>query len=178
MIGDKMAKSISQQITRELYSAYLYVGMSAYADGIGLKGVANWFFVQMQEEMVHAYKFYAYVNQQGGKVSLGGIDKPTQDFTSVKDAFKKTLEHERTVTANINQLMAQAKEEKDAATEILLQWYVTEQIEEEANPTEILQKLNLAGEGNGLFLIDAELAKRTFVVPAGVQVGYAPAAVA
>ena len=168
MISKKMMDSINGQINRELYSAYLYISMAAYATSIGLKGFANWLQVQVQEELFHARKMYDYVNQQGGRVILKAIEEPPSDFKSPKDLFEKTLEHERKVTAMINKLASQAKSENDHATEIFMQWFVTEQVEEEANPTEILQKLNLIGkDANGLFMVDAELALRVFVPPAG-----------
>lgn len=167
MLSKKMAKALAEQMNKEAYSGYLYLGMSSYAASIGLNGIANWFMVQFQEEISHAQKFYNYLGQQGERVMLETIDKPPQDFSSAADLFEKTLEHEQKVTKMINDLVALAREEKDNATEIFLQWYVTEQVEEEANAQELLQKVKLVGEGgNGLFMIDNELAKRTFVPPA------------
>ncbi|MFC1570275.1 ferritin [Candidatus Omnitrophota bacterium] len=163
MISDKMVKSINQQINRELYSAYLYMGMASYAAEAGLKGTANWFTIQVQEELSHAQKMYNYVMDQGGRVLLGAIEEPPQKFSSMKDLFEKTLEHERIVTSLINDLVDQAAGENDKATSIMLQWFVTEQVEEEANPTDILQKLKIVGnDGNGILLIDNELAQRVF----------------
>lgn len=167
MISEKMIKSLNHQVNRELYSAYLYVGMASYATDAGLKGTANWFTVQAQEEVTHAQKIYDYVLEQGGRVLLEAIEEPPQKFSSMTDLFEQTLAHEKQVTAMIHDLVAQAIEEKDRATEIMLQWFVTEQVEEEANPTEILQKLDLVGnDGNGLFMIDQELAQRVFTPPA------------
>ena len=130
MISDKMLKSLSHQINREIYSGYLYLGMAAYATEIGLNGVANWFTVQMREEFDHANRIYDYVVQQGGRVILEAIEQPPQDFSSITDLFEKTLAHEKQVTAMINDLVVQALEEKDKATDIMLQWFVTEQVEE------------------------------------------------
>jgi ferritin len=167
MLSDNMIKKLNYQMNREIYSGYLYVGMGAYAAELGASGVANWFNVQMQEEMSHAQKFYNYVNQQGGRVKLLAIEEPPQEFSSITDLFEKTLEHEKLVTSLINDLVVLAEKEKDKATETFLQWFVTEQVEEEANPTEILQKLKLAGgEGPGLFMIDNEVGTRIFTPPA------------
>ena len=159
-------KKTETGINREIYSAYLYLGMASYAISEGLSGITNWFNVQVQEELSHAQKMYDYVNQQGGRVMLLDIEQPPQDFSSVKELFEKTLTHEKMVTGLINKLEDIAKEEKDHATEIFLQWFVTEQIEEEANATDILQKMKLMGtDGNGLYMIDSELGKRVFTPP-------------
>jgi len=163
MLSEKMVNALNEQINKEIYSAYLYMSMSAYSTYIGLKGFANWFMVQYQEEMVHALKIYDYVNDQGAQVKLMAIEKPPTEFGSPIEMFEKTLEHEKFVTKSINELVDLAIKEKDHATQIFLQWFVTEQIEEEANDNEIIAKLKLVGkEGNGLFMIDKELAARVF----------------
>jgi len=167
MISKKMADALNLQINKELYSAYLYLAMSSHAQDIGLKGFANWFFIQVQEEMSHAQKIYNYVIEQNQKVILDEIKKPPADFKSPMDMFQKTLEHEQFVTKSINGLVALAREENDYATEIFLQWFVTEQIEEEGNDNEIIDKLRYIGDnGNGLLMLDKELGVRTFVAPA------------
>lgn len=167
MISKNMLKNINHQINRELYSAYLYMSMAAYAAEAGFSGAANWFEVQTKEEMTHAQKLYDYVNQQGGRVILEAIEAPPKDFKSIQAAFELTLEHEKIVTGLIHALVKIAKEENDAATEIFLQWFVTEQVEEEASASEILQRLKMVGtEGGGLFMIDRELGARTFTPPA------------
>ncbi|HNX68984.1 MAG TPA: ferritin [Candidatus Omnitrophota bacterium] len=161
MISEKMNKVISEQVNKELYSAYLYVGMAAYAASLSLNGIANWFKVQAGEEVSHATKFMNYVNEQGGKIALRAIDAPDQKFTSVAQLFEKTLAHEKEVTASINGLVSLAQKEGDNATEIFLQWFVTEQVEEEANPTEILQKLEIGGKsGSSILILDGILAGR------------------
>lgn len=167
MISKKMTDALNLQINKELYSAYLYLAMSSHAQDIGLKGFANWFFIQVQEEMSHAQKIYNYVIEQNQKVVLDEIKKPPADFKSPMDMFQKTLEHEQFVTKSINGLVALAREENDYATEIFLQWFVTEQIEEEGNDNEIIDKLKYIGDnGNGLLMLDKELGVRTFVAPA------------
>ncbi len=161
MISEKMVKAINEQITKELFSAYLYVGMAAYAASLSLNGIANWFKIQTREEVEHATKFMKYIVEQGGKIVLKAIDAPDQKFTSVAQLFEKTLAHEKVVTASINSLVTLAKKEDDTATEIFLQWFVTEQVEEEANPTEILQKLEIGGKsGSSLLILDGILAQR------------------
>ena len=161
MISEKINKAINEQINKELYSAYLYVGMAAYAASLSLNGIANWFKVQTGEEVQHATKLMNYITEQGGKIVLKAIDAPAQKFTSVAGLFETTLAHEKVVTASINGLVTLAKKEGDAATEIFLQWYVTEQVEEEANPTEILQKLEIGGKtGSSILILDGILGQR------------------
>jgi ferritin len=166
MISKEMAKALNEQINKEVYSAYLYQSMSAHSDFIGLKGFANWFSIQVQEELFHAKKFYHYILEQGEKIELASIDKPDNDFKSAKDMFERTLEHEKKVTASINTLAALAQKENDYATFAFLQWFISEQVEEEASANDILGQLNLAGEGSGLFMIDKDLAARVFNPPA------------
>ncbi|MCX5770418.1 MAG: ferritin [Candidatus Hydrogenedentes bacterium] len=169
MLNKKVQKAINDQITAELYSANLYLSMSAWFDSMNLKGFANWMRVQYQEETFHALKFYDYVLSRQGSVTLAGIDAPATVWKSPLNAFEETLKHEQHVTSLINNLAFLAQEEKDLATGILLQWYVTEQIEEEANAEGILQKLKLAGDDPGaLFMIDNELAARVYTPPAAV----------
>ena len=166
MLSDKISDVLNVQINREIYSAYLYLSMSAYSTYIGLKGFANWFMVQYQEEMAHAMKLYDYINDHGNHVRLMAIDEPLTVFESPLDMFEKTLAHEKKVTAYINELVDLAIEEKDHATNIFLQWFVTEQIEEEGNDNDIIARLKLIGEdGNGLLMLDKELAARMFTPP-------------
>jgi len=166
MLSEKMVDALNKQLSKEIYSAYLYLSMSAHSAFIGLKGFANWFMVQYREEMVHAMKIYDYISNQGGHVKLMAIAQPPTEFGTPLDMFEKTLEHEKFITKCINDLVNLAIEEKDHATNIFLQWYITEQIEEEANDNEIISKLELVGkEGNGLFMIDKELAARVFTPP-------------
>jgi len=167
MISKTMTKKINRQINREIYSGYFYLGMASYAKDSGLNGIANWFTVQMQEEFSHAQKLYDYVVQQGGRVMLETIEEPPQDFKSVTDLFHETLSHEKKVTKMINDLMKLAIKENDQATQIMLQWFVTEQVEEEANSMGMLQKLKLIGkDSSGLLMLDSELAQRVFTPPA------------
>jgi ferritin len=170
MLSRKMEAALNEQLNKEIYSAYLYMSMSAYSTHIGLKGFANWFMVQYQEEMVHAMKFYDYINDQGSQVKLMAIDAPPTEFTSPLDMFEKTLKHELFVTKRINDLVDLAINEKDHATNIFLQWFVTEQIEEEANDNDIIAKLKLVSKkGDALLMLDREVAARVFTPPAASQ---------
>jgi ferritin len=165
-----MVEALNRQGNREIYSAYLYLSMSSYSTFKGLKGFANWFMVQYQEEMVHAMKIYDYINDQGERVKLMAIEQPPTEFGSPLEMFEKTLKREKFVTKCINDLVNLAIEEKDHAAKIFLQWLVTEQIEEEANDNDIITKLRLVGkEGNRFFMIDKELATRVFVPPAASE---------
>ncbi|MCA1927146.1 MAG: ferritin [Calditerrivibrio sp.] len=171
MITKKMAKALNEQIKNEIFSSYLYLSMSAWSSTQGLKGFANWFYIQSKEEMVHAIKFYHYVLDQGEPVELHEIPKPEKDFKNPVKVFEEVLKHEQFITKSIYGLVDLALEEKDHATNAFLQWFVTEQVEEEANVNSILDQLKLTkSDGNGIFMIDKELATRTFVLPAGVTI--------
>lgn len=170
MVSRKMTKSINNQINAELYSAYLYMAMAAYASFKGLKGAANWFTVQAKEEMIHAQKFYDYLISQGSQIVLAAIDQPPTQFRSLEDLFRQTLSHEQKVTGLINGLARLARDENDNATGIFLQWFVTEQIEEEESARDIVDKVKLIGnDGPALLMLDKELAARIFTPPAVPQ---------
>ncbi len=161
MLTKKMHEALNRQVNREMYSAYLYLSMAAFSEHVGLKGFAHWFEAQAREEMEHAMRFYRYLLDQGAKITLETIEKPPADFASALDMFEKTLEHEKAVTKMITDLTELAMAEKDHATQVFLQWFVTEQVEEEAHATEILGKIKFVGDHpNGLFMIDRELAAR------------------
>ncbi len=172
MLGKKMEAALNEQINREMYSAYLYMAMSADAASKGLKGFANWFMVQYHEEMLHAMKMYEYVGRQGGKVQLKVIAEPPAIFESAMDMFAKTLKHEQFITQCINDLLNLAVSEKDHASQIFLQWYSTEQVEEEENDNDIIAQLKLIGsDTSGLFMLDKELAARMLTVPSDFSKG-------
>lgn len=161
MINKRLQDALNYQINREIYSAYFYLGMAAYAFSIGLGGFANWFGVQFKEELTHAEKIFDYLIQRNGKVTLRAIEEPPQDFTSGVDLFKRTLEHEKRVTKMIIDLVDLAKSENDRKTEGFLQWFIKEQAGEEEAPAKILQKIELAGnDRESLLKIDKELTKR------------------
>ncbi len=164
MISAAMEKLLNDQIQKEFYSAYFYLSMKAWFAEQNLDGFANFFDVQMKEERDHALKFYDYAIHVGGKVSLQAIDAPPVDFSTPLDLFRLNLSHEQFVTASIYNLVNLAIEEKDHKTNSFLQWFVTEQAEEEATAESNIRKLQLIGDNaQGLFMLDAELAKRVYV---------------
>ncbi len=166
MLNEKMEKAFNDQINKELYSEYLYLSMQAYFERLNLKGFVNWFTVQVQEEHAHAMGMFNYVHERGGKVELDAIDKPETDWDSPLACFEQVLEHEEYVTSRINALMDVADEVKDRAALSFLDWYLKEQVEEEANVGGVLATLRLIGnDANALLLLDKELATRTFVAP-------------
>jgi ferritin len=166
MLTGKVEEALNEQINREMYSAYLYMAMSAECTHRGLRGFANWFMVQYHEEMLHAMKLYEYINLQGGHVLLKALKQPPAEFESPLDMFLQTLEHEQFITRSINELMDTAIAEKDHATRIFLQWYVTEQVEEESNDNEIIAQLKIIRDDpQGLMMLDRELAARMTTVP-------------
>jgi ferritin len=172
MISNKMVDAVNGQINKEMYSAYLYMSMSAYADGEGLKGFATYFMVQYHEEMVHAMKFFEYLARQGNKITLGALDKPPVEFGTMLQMFQQTLEHERFITRSINELIDLAMSEKDYASKAFLDWYVTEQVEEEKNAVENIQKLKMIGDNSSaLYLLDKELGARMLTVPSNFALG-------
>jgi ferritin len=153
------------------------MSMASYCTSKGLKGFANLFMVQFHEEMFHAMKFYEYINLQGGRALLKAISQPPSSFESPLDMFNKTLEHEQFITKSINELMELAIAKKDHATQIILQWYVTEQVEEESNDNEILSQLRLIKDDpQGIMLLDRELAGRMTTVPTEFSKGIQAAA--
>jgi ferritin len=172
MLSDKMIDALNEHMNKEMYSAYLYMSMSAYSDSIGLKGFANWFMVQYHEEMFHAMKVFEYIQAQGGTIKLQQIDEPPSAWESPLDLFEKTLAHEQMVTGRINDLMDLAIEKKDHATRIFLQWYVTEQVEEEENDNEIIDQLKIIKDNpQGLLMLDRELGARKATVPLDYALG-------
>jgi ferritin len=162
-----MQNALNDQLVAELYSAYLYLSMAAYFEASDLPGFANWMRIQAQEEATHGMKFFAYVNERGGRVTLGQIDAPPTEWDSAQAVFEHVVEHERKVTGLINELVNLAAAESDHATHNFLQWFVGEQVEEEASANAVLQKVRLAGDtGGGAFMVDRELGARVFTPPA------------
>ncbi len=167
MISKKMQDAFNNQINAELYSAYLYYAMQAYFEELNLKGFANWMKIQIQEELAHADKFTDFVNERGGRVVPKAIDCPPVEWDSPLAAFEATYTHEQSVSASINNLVDIAIQENDHASKIFLDWFVTEQVEEEASVNDVVQKMKLMKDSpHGLFMIDRELAQRVFTPPA------------
>lgn len=162
MIAKEIEQRLNDQMNFEMYSANIYLGMAAYLESLNLGGFANWMKIQYQEEMVHCMKFYDYLNERGGRAVFGAMDAPPEEWDSPLAAFENALEHERVVTGRINDLVARAAEAKDHATFNFLQWFVAEQVEEEAGVEDIIQKLKMVdGAPGGMFVLDRELGART-----------------
>ncbi len=161
MIKENIQEAINKQINAELFSAYLYQSMGAYLDSENLGGMAAWMNMQAKEELEHAMKFYNYLLERGGRVKLYAIDEPQFEWNSPLEVFEASYEHEQYVTGRINDLVELAAEEKDHATGVMLQWFVSEQVEEEATVDEIVEKMKMISESrNGLYMLDRELGKR------------------
>jgi len=161
MLSPKMQDALNRQLNAELYSGYMYLSMSSYFKSVNLDGFAAWMHVQAQEELMHAMKFYDFVIQRGGRALLAEVAAPPTEWQSPVEVFEATLAHEQKVTGMINDLMEVAISERDHATQIFLQWFVTEQVEEEESVGGVLEQLKLMGEATGgLFMIDRELGQR------------------
>ena len=161
MLSKKMLDALNNHLNEEFYSSYLYLSMATYFEDKNLNGFANWFKLQAQEEWAHGMKFYDFINQTGGKVTLKAIKAPKTSWKSIADVFKETLAHEKHITGLINKLVGQSMQIKDYATNNFLQWFVNEQVEEEATVEEIINKLKMIGDAkSGLFILDRELGFR------------------
>ena len=166
MLNQKVQDAINDQINAELYSAYLYYSMAAYFESLSLKGFSHWMRVQALEEMTHVQKFFSYIYDRAGQVVMKPIEAPPAKWASPLAVFEDAYAHEVKVTALINKLMDLALAESDHASCNFLQWFVGEQVEEEASADEVIQKLMLVEKTEGgLFLLDQEMDKRTFVMP-------------
>jgi ferritin len=166
MLDARMAGAINDQINYEYFSAFIYLSMSARFAALGLPGGANWMNVQFQEELSHAMKLFTYMNERGGGVQLKAIAAPPVDWPDALTMFENALEHENKVTARINDLTDLALELRDHATHNTLQWFIAEQVEEEANAEEMIQKLRLTKDApGGMFQLDNEMAARVYVPP-------------
>ncbi|MBD5233641.1 MAG: ferritin [Bacteroidales bacterium] len=167
MISPKMQDALNAQINAEFWSAYLYLSMGMHFEAEGRAGIANWFRIQFKEEQAHAEIFINYLNSRGGRVELKAIDAVPTSWASPLDAFEQTLAHEEKVTALINNLYALAEEEHDYATRGKLDWFVSEQVEEEETAKNLIDRLKLIGnDGLALYMLDQELATRVYNVPA------------
>ena len=167
MINTEVTKVLNEQIKKEFYSAYLYLSMSAHFSDIGLLGFANWMRVQAQEEQAHAMLIYDFVINRGAKVLLDKLAAPKTSWASTLDAMEDVLKHECFITESINNVISVAETSKDRATMSYFQWFVDEQVQEEASAIEIIQKLKLIGEDkSALYLLDKDLSARIFTPPA------------
>lgn len=167
MIKKPVQDALNSQIAKEMYSSNLYLAMASYYHSINLNGFANWMRIQAQEEMMHAMKFFDYVIDRGGNAVISKLEAPKAKWKSPLDCFENVLSHEKTVTESINNLVDVALKESDHATNFMLQWFVNEQVEEEATASDILERLRMVTNNtSALFLLDTELKQRVFVPPA------------
>lgn len=158
---ERIAQEINMQINEEMFSAYLYLAMAADFEAKNLPGFAAWMMAQYQEEMEHAMKFYHYLNERGAKVEFREIAKPQASWNSPLEAFEASLKHEKHITGRIHTMMKAAIEEEDYATQIMLQWFVSEQVEEEASVDAVVEKLKLINNSpQGIYMLDKELGAR------------------
>ena len=163
MLSEKLLGKLNEQITHEFFSAHYYLAMAAYFKKEDLDGFANFFLVQAEEERFHAMKFFEFINDQGSEAIISGFKNPKRDFNSVEEIFELALEHEKLVSSLINELMSVAQEEKHYPSISFLQWFVDEQVEEEATMGKLLSQIKRVGEkGHGILMLDRELASRTF----------------
>jgi len=161
MINQRIEDALNRQINLEQSSAQLYLAMSAHCEAKSFRGFAQWLRLQAQEETTHALKLVAFVLDRGGRLDLRAIEAPPKEFGTITQVFEQVLEHERKITGSINALFECSRQEKDFASEITLQWYVTEQVEEEATASQILDQLRAIGEkGGGIWYLDSKLGKR------------------
>ena len=166
MLNEKVAKLLNEQITKELYSAYLYLDFSVFYEAEGLDGFANWYMIQAQEERDHAMLFLKYLQNNGEKVTLDTVDKPDKELKVLMDPLKFGFEHEQYVTSLINDIYAAAYEVKDFRTMQFLDWFVKEQLEEEKNADDMIKKMELFGnDSKGLYSLDSEYAARVYTAP-------------
>ncbi len=156
MLPKKVENILNEQIQKEGYSSNLYLAMASWTDTEGYAGIAQWFFAQAEEELMHMMKFVHFINERGGHAIVPAFDQPPAKFDGIKKLFDQVLEHERFISGSINDIVALAIEEKDFATQNWIQWFVTEQIEEEASVQLIIDKLNLVGEKN-MYLFDRDI---------------------
>ena len=161
MISKKIEDAFNDQINAELYSSYIYLSMSACLNSMDLNGMAHWMYVQAKEELEHAMKFAQYIVERGGRVKYKAIEGPQEEWGTALEVFKGAYEHERYVTRRINDLMDLSVSEKDYASQIFLQWFVSEQVEEEGNVDAIIKKMEMMGVGkHGLYMLDKEFGRR------------------
>jgi ferritin len=164
MLKQAVLDKLNDQLAKEAYSAYLYYSMVGYFESVNLKGFANWMLIQAQEEMTHMHKLFTYINDRGAQVVLQELPKPHNTWESVEACVAETYEHECMISESINECVTLAIKENDHPTNTMLQWFVTEQVEEEANADDLLQKIKMIGDNSsGLYLLDNELSRRTFV---------------
>ena len=169
MLSKTIEKALNDQITFEFFSEYLYLAMASYCDSIDLGGFANWLIAQAEEEHTHALRIFRFVQNREGTVELGALEKPQSSYKDIETLFEKILEHERKVTSRINAIYELALKEKDYPTQVEMEWFITEQVEEEKNVSDILKQIKwVKNNPMGLFMLDQQLGQRQAIgLPAG-----------
>jgi len=161
MLSETIQKAINDQIKDEFFASHFYLAMSAYFESVNLSGCASWMRKQSEEEREHAMKFFSYLNDRGARVILQSVAQPPAEFSSVLDVFEKALEHEQRVTASINNIYTLAVKENDYATQVMLNWFVEEQVEEEKSASDVIALLKMVGDSvQGLIMLDRQLGAR------------------
>jgi ferritin len=161
MISTKIQEAFNKQINKELYSAYLYLAMASHCESVNLRGFSGWLKVQAKEEIGHAMKFFSHISARGGKAILQALEAPQSEWKTPLAIFEAAYDHEKKITASINELVRMAEEEKDYASADFLQWFVSEQVEEEFSTLDVVKKIKMIGDSSGaLFMLDHELGKR------------------
>lgn len=161
MLSAKIEKALNEQLNREMESGYIYLSMAAYFNSLNYTGFEHWMKIQATEELKHGMKFFSHIEERMGRVSLDSLKAPQKEWKSALEAFEDAFKHEQFVTDNIHKLVSLAREEKDYATENFLQWFVAEQVEEEAAAADVVAKLKMAGESaNALMMLDSIFGKR------------------
>ncbi len=162
MLKENVLDKLNAQLNSEIYSAYLYFSMAGYFESLNLKGFANWMEIQAREEVLHSHRLYKYIIDKGDRPKMSAIDEPTHDWGSPQEAMEDTYSHECQISEQINECVSLALKENDHSTNTMLQWFVSEQVEEEAAADDIVQKLKMiSGNSTGLYLLDTELSKRS-----------------
>ncbi|GAB6099597.1 ferritin [Halanaerocella petrolearia] len=170
MISENLLDALNKQMNFEFLSAHYYLAMAAYFKDQDLDGFAHFFWVQAEEERFHAEKFFSFINEKGGRAKVDAISEPQNDFSSIAEVFEEALEHEQEVTKRIYKLMDLAQDEREYSTISFLDWFVDEQVEEEATIEEILNKVQRLGEDSqGIFMLDDKLSQRVFNRPQDVE---------
>ncbi len=156
MFSEKMLTVLNEQVSKEAYASQLYLAMASWAEGEGFDGISQWFYAQAEEEREHMMKFIHFINERGGQAVIPMIEQPPKDFPGVMEAFEASLEHEQMVTGAINDIVALSMEDKDFATHNWIQWFVSEQMEEEASVQGVIDKLKMLGD-RGLYIFDRDI---------------------
>jgi len=155
-MNKKVEKLLNDQVEKEAYSSHLYLAMASWTETEGFKGISDWLYAQSEEERMHMLKFIAYINERGGKAIIPTLKKPPVSYKNIKSLFAEVLKHEQYITASINDIVGLCVTEKDYSTHNWIQWFVTEQLEEEASVSAVIDRLNMLGDNN-MYMFDRDI---------------------